>query len=257
MKHRLVIAEDHVLLREGLGAMLSMRPEYEVVAKVADGREVVRAAATLRPDAILMNLSLKGLSGVEATQQIKRRTPGVRVLGMAGFKNEEHIRAALRAGVDGYVLADTSFDDLIVALTNVLSGRKFLSSEAATELVSTMLDGATRNPAKSPWDILTSRERSILKLVAEGHTNRAAAEFLSVSPKTVEKHRANLMRKLQLRNATELVLLAVDMGLVARPDINRLRAASQAEDHGAANDPTELSGRGPAMPFSAMDPAFG
>lgn len=236
--------------------MLSLRPEYEVVAKVADGRQVVQAAATLRPDAILMDLSLKGLSGVEATQQIKRRTPGVRVLGMAGFKNEEHIRAALRAGVDGYVLDDTSFDDLIVALNNVLSGRKFLSSVAATELVSTMLDGAARSPTSSRWDILTQRERTVLKLVAEGHTNRAAAHFLSVSPKTVEKHRANLMRKLHLRNVTELILMAVDMGLVERPDINRMRSGP-VEDSDAQATGVVLSGREPAAPFSAMDPAFG
>jgi DNA-binding NarL/FixJ family response regulator len=255
MKHRLIVAEDHALLREGLAAMLALQPDYEVVAKVADGREVVRATATLQPDAVLMNLSLKGLSGVEATQQIKRRTPSVRVLGIAEFKSDEHLRAALRAGVDGYVMRNTTFDELMVALRSVVSGRKFLSPEVATGLVATMLDGAPRDTAASPWDILTSRERSILKLVAEGHTNRAAAEFLSVSPKTVEKHRANLMRKLQLRNATELVLLAVDMGLVTRPDIGRHRS-TPTEDGASVTEHTERLDIELATPYVGADRAY-
>jgi len=216
MKHRLIVAEDHTLLRQGLSAMLSREADYEVVAQVADGREAVRAVAAHAPAVVLLNLSLPGLGGVETTQQIKRRDPAVRVLGLAGYSNDEYIRAALRAGVDGYLLRDTSFEDLMVALRNVIGGRKFLSPEVSTQLVETFLNGAD---ARSPWDTLTPRERSILKLVAEGHTNRSSAEFLSVSPKTVEKHRASLMRKLRLRNATELVLMAVDMGLIERPEL--------------------------------------
>jgi DNA-binding NarL/FixJ family response regulator len=217
MKIRLLIAEDNNLLRQGLRSLIGMLPDFEVVGECRDGKEAVRMALTVGPAIILMDLSMPGLSGIEATTQIKRRDPGIRIIALTSFKNPEYVRAALKAGVDGYVLKDASYDELVMALRSVSHGKKFLSPDVSQHLVDDYLSGGRGEQQPAPWDRLTARERSILKLIAEGRTNRATAEFLNVSPKTVEKHRANLMRKLGLRNVAELTLIALEGGLIERP----------------------------------------
>lgn len=217
MKHRLLIAEDHNLLRQGLRSLISTLPDFEVVDECKDGKEAVRLALALAPAVVLMDLSMPGMNGIEATAQIKRRLPEIRVLALTAYKTDEYVREALRAGADGYILKDASYDELVAALRSVVGGKRYLSPEVSTQLVDSYLNGGQPAARTAPWDKLTARERSILKLVAEGRTNRATAEFLSVSPKTVEKHRANLMRKLGLRNVSELTLVALESGLIERP----------------------------------------
>jgi len=217
MKRRILIVEDHSLLRQGLRSMVGALPDFLVVGEAKDGKEAVQQAVALEPDVVLMDLSMPGMNGIEATAIIKRRMPQIRVIALTGFKTDEYVREALRAGADGYVLKDASYDELVIALRSVGEGKKFLSPDVSGHLVSSFLHRGQAPQKASPWDKLTARERSILKLIAEGRTNRSAAEFLNVSPKTVEKHRASLMRKLELRNAAELTLVALESGLIERP----------------------------------------
>ncbi|MEO8186403.1 MAG: response regulator transcription factor [Burkholderiaceae bacterium] len=217
MKHRVLIVEDHHLLRQGLRAMVAALPDFEVIAEAKDGKEAVWQAVALQPDLILMDLSMPRMTGIEATVQIKERLPRTRIIALTAFKTEEYVHEALRAGIDGYVMKDVSYEELLAALRSVMAGKKFLSPDVSGQLVNNFLHrGATPRPI-SPWEKLTVRERGILKLIAEGRTNRSTAEFLNVSPKTVEKHRGNLMRKLGLCNVGELTLVALERGLIELP----------------------------------------
>jgi DNA-binding NarL/FixJ family response regulator len=217
MKHRVLIVEDHHLLRQGLRAMVAALPDFDVVGEAKDGREAVRQAVALQPELILMDLSMPNMNGIEATAQVKRRLPQIRVVALTSFRTDEYMREALRAGADGYLLKDASYDEFVIALRSVMAGKKFLSPDVSGQLVDTFVHRGRQAQPDTPWDKLTARERGILKLIAEGRTNRSAAEYLNVSPKTVEKHRASLMRKLGLRNAAELTLAALESGLIERP----------------------------------------
>jgi len=220
MKKRILLVEDHSLLRQGLRSLVSTLPDFEVVGEARDGKEAIHQCLALSPDLVMMDLSMPGMTGIEATTQIKRRLPNVRVLALTAYKTDEYVCEALRAGADGYVLKDASYEELVLALRHVVMGKRFLSADVSGHLVDALIQGTqpsatTRTP--TPWNKLTARERSILKLIAEGRTNRAAAEFLNVSPKTIEKHRASVMRKLGLRNVTELAIVALEIGLIERP----------------------------------------
>lgn len=232
MKRRILIVEDHSLLRHGLRAIVSTLPDFEVVGEACDGKEAIRQCLALMPDLVMMDLSMPGMNGIEATAQIKRRLPRARVLALTAFNTHEYLREALRAGVDGYVLKDAPYEEVVLALRHVAAGRRFLSTEVSAHLVDTLMqDTQAAEPAAepTPWEKLTSRERSILKLIAEGSTNRAAAEYLNVSPKTIEKHRASLMRKLGLHNVAELAIAALECGLIERPGtVARLVAEAAA-----------------------------
>lgn len=214
MKHRILIVEDHNLLREGLRSMISTVTDFEVVGEARDGKEALNTAVITKPDVILMDLSMPRMNGIEATRLIKQRDPYVRVIALTVYKSDEYVREALRAGVDGYVLKDATYEELVTAVRSVLNGKMFLSPDVSGQVVNSYLSGTPGGKPASAWDMLTSRERSIAKLVAEGRTNRKAAEFLNLSPKTVEKHRASLMQKLGLKSATELVLMALREGWV-------------------------------------------
>lgn len=221
MKKRIMIVEDHNLLRQGLRSLVSTLPDFDVIGEARDGKEAVRLALSLVPDLIMMDLSMPGMNGIEATAQIKRRLPQVRVVALTAYKTDEYVREALRAGADGYVLKDASYEELVLALRHVAMGKRFLSADVSGHLVDALLHAgepaAPQTTPSSPWNKLTARERSILKLIAEGRTNRSAAEYLNVSPKTIEKHRASVMRKLGLRNVAELTLVALESGLIERP----------------------------------------
>ena len=240
MKHRVLIVEDHHLLRQGLRAMIAALPDFEVISEARDGKEAVRHAVEFQPDLILMDLSLPRMTGIEATVQIKGRLPRIRIIALTAFKTDEYVHEALRAGVDGYVMKDISYEELVAALRSVMTGKKFLSPDVSGQLVNTFLRrGATPRPI-SPWEKLTTRERGILKLIAEGRTNRSTAAFLNVSPKTVEKHRGNLMRKLGLCNVGELTLVALAKGLIERPGtVTRLFGNESDHDDGGNRSKTD------------------
>ena len=212
--HRLVIAEDHTILREGLKALLSTRADLEVVGEATDGREAVRAVQELNPDLILLDLSIPRSNGLEALKEIKRLSPQTKVLVLTVHKTEDYVFTALQAGADGYVLKDSSASELILAVRSVLSGERYLGPAIAGTVVSGYLGSRDGKPLRPSFDDLSTREREVLKLIAEGYRTKDIAEYLCISPKTVEKHRANLMDRLNLHTVSALTTYAIEKGLV-------------------------------------------
>lgn len=215
-KKRIVIAEDHTILREGLKALLSMSPELEVVGEAEDGREAVRIASLLKPDLLLMDLSMPRMNGIEAIKEIKRQHPEIKILILTVYKTEEYVLASLQAGADGYILKEANHAEFLLAIKNVLMGKHYLSPEISGKVIEGYLKGKQEQATQTVWDTLTSREREILKLVGEGYKNREIADDLFISLKTVEKHRENLMKKLDLHTASALTSYAIEKGLVTK-----------------------------------------
>jgi two-component system, NarL family, response regulator NreC len=213
-KKRIFIVEDHTLLRAGLRALLTQDPDLEIVGEADNGRDAIRAIGSLAPDLVLMDLSMPGMNGIEAMQDIKRRNPETRVLVLTIHKTDEYIHESLRAGADGYILKDATHDELRVAIRSVLNGKTYLSPDISGKVIHGYLGNGKSDNAGSRWDTLTHREREVLKLVAEGHPNKYIADYLCLSIKTVEKHRSNLMKKLDLHNASTLTSYAIEKGLV-------------------------------------------
>jgi DNA-binding NarL/FixJ family response regulator len=216
LKYRIVIAEDHTILREGLKALLSSNPEFEVVGEAGDGREAIRCVEKYKPDLILTDLSMPRMNGMEAIGEIKRRSPKTKILALTIHRAEEYILATLRAGANGYLLKDSTHEELIVAVKKVLSGKHYISPEISEKVIEGYLEGRKVLKTQTPWETLTHREREVLKLIAEGHKNKHIAKDLCISVKTVEKHRSNLMEKLNLHNVQALTAFAIDHGMVTR-----------------------------------------
>jgi DNA-binding NarL/FixJ family response regulator len=214
-KKRILIVEDHTLLRAGLSALLSRDADLEVVGEADNGRDAVRSVSSLSPHLVLMDLSMPGSNGMEAIFEIKKRYPEVRVLVLTLHKSDEYIQESLRAGADGYILKDASHDELRVAVRSVLNGKTYLSPDISSKVVNGYLGSGGGGGPTAVWHTVTHRERQVLKLVAEGRPNRVIAEYLCLSVKTVEKHRSNLMKKLDLHNASALTAFAIAKGLVA------------------------------------------
>jgi DNA-binding NarL/FixJ family response regulator len=217
MSIRVIIVDDCNLFRLGLSALISAQEDCSVVAHVSSSRDAVHAALDINPNVVLMEVVLTGFNMLSVVSQIKRYQPHVKVVMLTTFRSEDYVRAALRAGADGYVLKDASVDELLLAIRSVAKGMNYLSPDVSKHVVQSFLHPERNGMMASRLEILTRRERSVLQLVAEGRTNRGAAEFLNLSPKTVEKHRATLMHKLGLRNAAELTLVAVELGLIKSP----------------------------------------
>jgi DNA-binding NarL/FixJ family response regulator len=215
-KGRIVIAEDHTILREGLRALISSQEDLEVVGEAGDGREAVRQVEDLMPDLILMDLSMPKMNGIEAIREIGRRIPQTRILALTVHKTEEFILEVLQAGADGYIPKDASSNELMMAIRSVLMGKRYLCPSVSRVVIEGYLESRRTPESSTPWDTLTKREREILKLIAEGHKNKEIADYLCISVKTVEKHRANLMKKLDLHSAAALTAYAMERGLVTR-----------------------------------------
>ena len=213
-KHRILIVDDHTLFRAGVRALLAQDPGIEVVGEADNGRDAIRAVGQLAPHLVLMDLTMPSMNGMEAMTEIKRRYPEVRVLVMTLHKAEDYIHASLKAGADGYILKDATQEEFRVAIRSVMQGKTYLSMDVSAKVVGGYLGGANSSGASSVYDLLTHRESEVLKLVAEGNSNKFIAEFLSLSVKTIEKHRSNLMSKLDLHNASGLTAYAMEKGLI-------------------------------------------
>ena len=213
---RIVLADDHTILREGLRALLSADPDFEIIGEAGDGREAVRCVEKLGPDLLLMDLSMPRMSGMDAISEIKRRYPETKIIALTVHKTEEYLLSTLQAGVDGYVLKDATHEELVMAIHNVMAGKRYLSPGISEKVIEGYLEGKEDSLSVSSWQKLSQREREVLKLIAEGYKNKEIAEDLCISLKTVEKHRANLMKKLDLHNAAVLTVYAVEKGLVNR-----------------------------------------
>lgn len=228
MSFRILIAEDHPLLRKGLRTLVESIPGHVVIDEAVTGREAIQKTKSLMPDLLLMDLSLPDIGGPDIVAQIRRKSPHQKIIALSDSRGDIDAGEALRAGCQGYLLKDTSYEEVSLAIKTVLLGRRFISQNVTDELVGDLLHVPNRRPGGAAWHLLTNRERSVFRLIAQGKTNRTTAEYLTLSPKTVEKHRASLMRKLELHSAVELALLAVDLGIVDRPVLShavRMRAS--------------------------------
>jgi len=214
-KKRIVIAEDHTILREGLRSLLSSSDDLEVVGEAEDGLDAIRRVEEHCPDLVLLDLAMPKMSGVEAVKEIRRRSSETRILVLTVHRSEEYVLAAFQSGADGYCLKDATHAELMSAIKSVLSGKRYISPGIADKVLEGYLEGSKTLKPGSSWDTLTQREREVLKLIGEGHRNKDIAEYLSISLKTVEKHRSNLMAKLDLHTSSALTKYAIEKGLVA------------------------------------------
>ena len=209
----IALADDHQVVRNGLRVLLEAEPDFSVVGEAGDGLEAVRLVERLQPDALVLDLMMPGLNGLEVARQVSQRSPQTRVVILSMYDNEAYVLEALWAGAAAYVLKESTSAELVRAIREAVAGRRYLSpplSERAIEIYIQRAESA----ALDPYETLTAREREVLHLVAEGHTNAEIAARLFVSPRTVETHRANLMRKLGLHTQTDLIRYALRRGIL-------------------------------------------
>jgi two-component system, NarL family, response regulator NreC len=206
---RILVADDHAVVRQGFKMILDAQADMEIVGEAANGREAVELAEHLRPDVVVMDVSMPELNGIEATRRLGESTPHTRVLALSMHKDSVYVREILRAGARGYLLKDSVADDLVSAVRAVASGEGYISQQVSNAV----LDDYRRN-VTNPIDLLTSREREVLQMLAEGKTNKEIAAVLNLSVYTVDAHRGRIMEKLNLHSINELVRFAVRNGLV-------------------------------------------
>jgi two-component system, NarL family, response regulator NreC len=215
MKINVLIADDHALFREGIRALLSSYDDIEVVGEAADGKEAVEQAGTRSPDIVLMDVAMPGLGGLEATFEIKKLFPDVKILVLTQYDNPEYLYRFLKAGVSGYVLKRAAGTELVAAIRAVHQKGTFLHPDVAPAVVEGYLGRGKSTLQEDPYEALTDREKQVLKLVAEGKTNKEIAEILGISVKTAMGHRANLMESLGIHNKAALVKFALQRGIIA------------------------------------------
>lgn len=213
-KLRILIGDDHTLFRQGLRKILEERLDWEIVAEAGDGREAVQQAVELRPDVAVLDIGMPLLNGIEATRQILRRVPDTRVLVVSMHAQEAYIVQALQAGARGYLLKDSAAKDLIRGIAVVAGGKSFFSPTVAKVMLDDYVRRLSEQGIVDRYDALSEREHEILQLVAEGRSSKDIADLLSVSPTTVETHRAHIMQKLDLHSTAEVVLYAVRRGVI-------------------------------------------
>jgi RNA polymerase sigma factor (sigma-70 family) len=209
---RVIVADDHHLVRQGIRALLEKARDIQVVGEAADGVEALQLVRDLRPDVLVMDIVMPRLSGTQALEQLRTTRPGTRVVILSMYSDETIVREAIRNGARGYLLKRSVAEELLLAVRAANEGEIYLSPPVSSMLLS---DSPSDGRKNDPLDVLTPREREVLKLVAEGMTNNAIAQELTISEKTVEKHRANLMQKLNVHDVAGLVRLAIKCGLVS------------------------------------------
>ncbi len=212
---RIILADDHPIVRAGIRAELEKLPNVQIVGEADDGREAFEMVAASQPTLVFMDISMKGLNGLEATARITKEFPGVRVIILSMHQNEEYFWQALKAGASGYLLKKAATSELAEAIRRVADGEIYLTREISNRLVK-KLPAQQIAHQKSPLEDLTSRQREILQLIAEGQTTKAIALILNVSPKTIEYHRAKLMERLNIYDIPGLVRFALKSGLIAQ-----------------------------------------
>jgi len=214
-KIRVLIADDHTLVRDGIRALLSLAADIEVIGEASDGKEALQKVRQLAPDVVLMDLAMPTMGGLEATRRIRREFAGTKVLALTQYDDSEYVIPIIEAGARGFVTKMAAFSELASAIQAVYNGDSYLSPSAAAALVEEYQQKTTVEGEKDPYQMLTDREREVLKLVVEGHTAREIADILVVSPKTVEWYKTSLMKKLNIHNRTDLIRYAIRKGIIA------------------------------------------
>jgi len=212
-KIKVLVADDHTILRQGIKALLDNQESIEVIGEAKDGREALAIIEETLPDVILMDIAMPGLNGLEATRRIKKKFPRMKVLVLTMYTNEEYIFQILNAGANGYLVKETAFQDLISAIKAVYKNEAFMSPSISKKVINRYIKKAQDDEEKT-CEILTTREREILQLIAEGNSSKKIAEVLFISPKTVETHRTHIMDKLNIHNRTGLIKYAIRKGMV-------------------------------------------
>jgi len=211
---KILIVDDHALLREGLRSLLSAEPGMQVVGTAEDAESGVAKIASLQPDVVLTDLAMPETGNVDAIRLIRGAHPDIRIIALTFHREDGYIHAALQAGADGYVLKDDSRDELVIAIRSVQSGKNYLSPAICDRVIEGFLSSAKKKRLEPSWNVLTRRERQVIRMIAKGLKTREIADALSLSPKTVEKHRTNMMNKLDLHSVSAVTLYAIQSGLI-------------------------------------------
>jgi len=212
-KTTIALADDHQVVRQGLRALLEAEPDFSVVGDAGDGLSAIRLVDSLKPNILLLDLMMPGLNGQEVIRTVRKRQPKTRTIVLSMHSSEPYVIEALKNGAAGYVLKDASSTDLIRAVREVMAGRRYLSAPLSERAIDAY-QAKARASLADRYEMLTRREREVLQLAAEGHTNSGIANRLSISPRTAETHRTNLMHKLGLHSQTELIKYAIERGII-------------------------------------------
>lgn len=215
MTIKIVLADDHGVVRAGLHLLIESQPDLSVIGQVANGRDAVRAVVQLRPDVAVIDIAMPDLNGIEAARQIHKEWPTTQIIILSMYATREHIYHALKAGARGYVLKEAAGDELIEAIRTVATGQRHLSRKIADDLVDDYLAQPALGEKLSPLEQLSAREREVLQLVAEGKSSAEIADLLFLSPKTVSTYRSRLMQKLMLPDLPSLIRFAIQAGIIA------------------------------------------
>jgi DNA-binding NarL/FixJ family response regulator len=211
-KIRVMIVDDHALVREGITALLKMYQDVEVVGEASDGREAIENAAQLKPDVILMDIAMPGLGGLEATVEIKKRNPEFKIIVLSQYDDREYVNRFLRANVSGYLLKRAVGGELIDAIRAVARGESYLHSSIATKVIDGYIGRETKGG--DPYELLTDREKQVLKLIAEGNTHKEIANVLGISVKTAIAHHTNISEKIGIHSKAEIIKFAIQKGII-------------------------------------------
>jgi DNA-binding NarL/FixJ family response regulator len=214
-KIRVLLADDHTLMRRGLRLIVEQQPDLVVAGEAEDGRQAVALSASLKPDVAVLDIGMPNLNGIEAAKQITDGESGAAVVILSMHADETYILRALKAGARGYLLKDSAEADLVRAIQSVAEGKSFFSPVVSKVLLEDYVKKLQRTGSEDSYDLLTPREREVLQLVAEGKSNKEVANLLHLSVYTVETHRANIMEKLNLKSVPELILYAVRKGIIS------------------------------------------
>ncbi|MGH7819323.1 MAG: response regulator [Candidatus Binatia bacterium] len=212
----IVLADDHAVVRQGLRAILEAETDFTLVGEAGEGLETLRLVEKLQPNVLVADLMMPGLNGLEVIRQVRRLSKKTRVAVLSMYSTEAYVLEALRNGASAYVPKGSTAAELIRAVREIAAGRRYLSPPLSEPAIEAYL-GKTQSAGSDPYDTLTTREREVMQLLAEGHRNAEVADRLFISTRTVETHRANVMRKLSLRNYSALVRYALEKGLLPKP----------------------------------------
>lgn len=211
-KLKILVAEDHAIVREGIIGLLAGNPDFEVVAEAADGVDALHLVDELSPDLLLMDLSMPNVDGLTATKQAKKKHPDLKIIILTIHDSEEYIYQVFKNGADGYVLKEAAFTELLMAIDAVMHGKKFLSPSVSGDVIQHYLDNPLTEP--NPIDSLTEKEREVLRMITAGMSNKEMADKRFVSVKTIEFHRMNIMKKLDIHNQAALIRFGINSGAI-------------------------------------------